>query len=296
MMNKIATIIFGFALVASSIQAKPVEFTPAERTERYFLFSGFSYAACDAVNKARASRGLGEVVESKALAMAGSYLIDHMLREDWIGTSFPSGYTLRNALAQAGYPTNANVQVVVRVASNNNGLFGDGNVAKVLSAADGYNNGMVAFGYFTIWPKLDGGRVNTNQVIGSGTYGGYYEVMLFGSVLPPVAERPLVDMSAMTEKYSFSDARPINLTAKKGQRVKKAIVESPRYIVGKAKVKGKLPPGLKFSAKQGRFVGKPKKKGNYRVVVTANYRKRANANATGVDGGQVSTVYIIRVR
>lgn len=281
--------------------AKPVEFAAEEKGQFFGLFAGSAYRACEVVQKARADRGLSTVTESRELALAGFYLIDRMLREDWVGTEFPSGYTLQDALKQAGYPNGAQVRAVVRVSNDDLGFWGYGgsSILKAISSKDGFSPEMKAFGYFTVNPGFDSGRVNTNQEVGRLVFGGDYEVMLFGTEAPVTAGRPLVNLAKLSKKYRMTEAKPISsVSIKRGRRLNQRLVQGPprRYIRGRAKVEGRMPKGIRFIASQARFVGKAQKKGRYKLRVLANYKRRNGENGVGVDGGFVESTVIIRVR
>jgi len=281
---------------------QPFNYDGQEKEWPYSLYAGDAYRACKSVNDARVARGLPELVESIVLANAGRRLIDHMLREDWVGTSFPSGYSLAAALAEVGYPPEASVKAVIRVSSvaDFKGYFGSGYYTKAAAQAcsveDGFNPNLTAFGYFSIEPKSDPGRVDTNTPENGG---GYYEVMLFGSLPPPVGARQLVNFYHVRNQY---DIKPIalaaNIVGQRGFLLNRSVVGSPapRYIVGKARVTGRLPRGVKFNGTQARFYGIPKKKGNFRVRVTAKYRMRKDFTAEGTDGGVKTITVVLRVR
>lgn len=303
-----------FLLVSASwlsAAPQPFGYNPDEKTEKYFFYADCAFRACKSVNTARVSRGLPELVESPQLAAAAGLLIDHMLREDWAGTTFPSGYSLKNALVEAGYPAGAAVSAAIRVApydwanyKENWGYSGQPGTradvaAKACSVRDGLNPGLTAFGYFTVVPPTDAGRLDgTNPDVPSNG-GGHYEVMLFGSVPPVVGERLLVSSYEWGRKYRIRKNTPAaSIVIKRGARLSRGIVATPisEFLIGKAKLKGRLPAGVRFVGAAAKFIGKPKRKGTFKVQVTAKYRQRKNVTSVGIDGGVKTISVVLRVR
>ena len=302
-------ILIGVILVAApsilpSAYASPLPLSQPEQDWPYVLYAGDAFRACQSVNNARLAGGLPELIENPVLADAGRRLLERMLKEDWVGTELPSGYNLTRALAEAGYPSGYEVRAVFRVSKITEwrGYFGDSSglgtnaAAKACSSMDGFNPNLTAFGYFTIEPKSDVGRVDTNT---QDNGGGYYEVMLFGSLPPPVGERPLIDVFKLRNKYNLKLATPAaSIVAKRGFLLNRSVVGTPasKYISGRARIKGRLPKGVRFNGALARFYGTPKKKGNFRVQVIAKYRKRKDFTSDGTDGGVKTISVILRVR
>lgn len=305
----ISIVLFSARMLSAAPQ--PFGYNPDEKTDKFFFYADSAFRACKSVNDARTARGLPELVESPQLATAGRLLIEHMLREDWAGTKFPSGYSLSDALAEAGYPPGAVVTAVIRVApydfanyKKNWGYSGQPGThadvaAKACSAQNGFNPGLTAFGYYVIIPPTDAGRLNgTNPGVPSNG-GGHYEVMLFGSMAPLSGERLLVNSSQWGRDYRIRESTPAaTLVVKRGARLSRSIVGAPisKFMIGRAKIKGRLPAGVRFVGAAAKFVGKPKRRGNFKVQVTANYRKRKNVTAEGTDGGLKTISVILRVR
>ncbi|HEY0257995.1 MAG TPA: Ig domain-containing protein [Candidatus Methylacidiphilales bacterium] len=67
---------------------------------------------------------------------------------------------------------------------------------------------------------------------------------------------------------------------------------SKKQLVGRAKLKGRLPAGVHFNAGTGAFTGTPHRKGVFRVMITATYRKVAGEGASG----RYTSKAILRIR
>jgi hypothetical protein len=301
----------GILLAIPVGEAAPQPPSKKELRWPYSLYAGDAFRACKSVNNARIARGMPELVESPLLADAGRRLINHMLREDWAGTSFPSGYSLKTALTEAGYPADATVSAVIRVAPQTEwkGYFGDSSglgvaAAKACSPNDGFNPGLSAFGYFSIQPLRDAGRVDPTVLADWGgakpeALGGTYEVMLFGTVAPAVGARQIVNFYSVQKQYNIKSTTPAaTIVARRGYFLQRNLVGFPpsKFIFDKARIKGRLPKGVRFNGASASFLGVPKKKGNFRIRITAKYRKRADFTAEGTDGGVKTITVMIRVR
>ena len=279
---------------AQMMPARPIELDPkwGGIYSQYHSWL-FTYKVID---QERTKHGYPSLVEDAKLAYAALTLAQQMIRQDWAGLDLPNGLNVQKAVAQQGYPTYGVVVGLFRASwpksgnLNNDGPFSyyPEHVIRQLSSLNGLNPNIKSFAYASAMAENDRGRVRKIA----------YEVILFGNLAPedygntsyrPVITKPVIPSNKtalLKYKVRRRKLAKITLTAQ----------PSRRYLKGKAKIKGNLPPGLKFNTRKACFDGRPQKKGRYRLKVTARYKRRGGDSQPGTDGGKVTLPVIIKVR
>ncbi|MGH6754310.1 MAG: putative Ig domain-containing protein [Chthoniobacterales bacterium] len=236
------------------------------------------------------------LVQNYQLDVAAMLICREMFRQDWQGANFPDGKTLAYFLAQAGWtgdPSHVIAITLVKPPFHQDELVAEGfnkggnwvakrfpQIANPAVQSFGYATGARRYGH-----DPDGGRVN----------GFYYETTLLCTDAVSVQSEALYDYWKVVPFFSQRGAGlgTTKITGRKGTRlIPRGIVVTSKQLVGRARIKGHLPPGVYFNGHTGRFTGTPRKAGTRRVQITATYRLVGGEGASGTH----TTRAVIRIR
>lgn len=248
-------------------------------------------------NKLRSEVGAQPLIEDAALGRAGLLLLEQVLNQDWLGTSFPNGLTFGEILKQARYTGDANrVRAYFYLADGpwtRHLLHTFAPETDLQAMRSVVSPSFVSFGYAAIdliprdftdhnrpYEGFDAGRVRASG----------YEVVLVSMDAPTVPSRALSDYWKRNQTHPFfkyDNVPAVDLHASRRQPIKGGIVVTPDQKVGVPIVHGRLPKGIHLSATTGKFVGKPRgRKGVYRFTVTANFKMLSRSDVKLLPSGQ----------
>jgi len=260
------------------------------------------------INRQRAAAGVPPLSEDAALGRAGFLIIEQILRQDWLGPSFPNGQDLPAFLQKAGYqgdPRKVKAYIHLAIDSafpsvKTEDLYHSG-MRPLLSMRGALSPLYRSFGYATI--NVD--PVNGNGFVSHGidpyelTDAGRirastYEVVLVSMETPPTPSRLIADWRLNANRHFFTKYDhiiPIAINVRQGARIHGGMVADSRQLGDRPRIKGRLPTGIKLNPVTGQFVGKARKKGVYRFTITATYRLYRGEGCSGL----FSTAGVIRV-
>jgi len=245
-------------------------------------YEGNVAAGLVAVASARRRVGSPPVMENYQLDQAAMAINREMFRQDWQGANFPNGKTLSDFLRQAGWAGDpANVVAITRAKPKLEGLlandfFAIGKVIQDFRPV--IDPSFQTMGYSrtsAFADQPDGGRVSAI----------YYETVLLSRDPVPTSTQAMYSYHGANDLFGRRGASvntPTVIIGHRGKRlVPSGIVVSSQQLVGRAKLKGRLPRGVHFNGTTGKFSGVPRKLGRFHPTVTATYRMVAGEGATG---------------
>gem|GEM_PF-2129194 len=262
-------------------------------------YEGTVAAGLVAVASARLRVGSPPVMENHQLDQAAMTIDREMFRQDWQGSNFPNGKTLADFLRQAGWEGDpANVIAITHAKPNYDGLL-----------ANDYNTFAYIIKNFRLvvdpsfqtmgYAQTTGGHFVDHLItLPDGSQIGYddrpdggrvnavnYETVLLSRDPVPTSTQAIYSYHGANDFFGRRGAAantPTVIVGHRGKRlVPSGIVVSSQQLVGRAKLKGRLPRGVHFNGVTGRFSGVPRKLGRFRPTVTATYRMVAGEGATG---------------
>jgi hypothetical protein len=287
--------------VTGAAGESPVPYSEYESRNEYDSLASYASGAWVGTlrrfNKLRAEAGAQPLVEDSALGRAALLLIEQILNQDWIGTSFPNGLSFDDILKQAGYAGDAGrVKAYFYLADGpwtKHRLYTAAPETDLQAMRSVVSPSFVSFGYAVIdliprdftdhnrpYEGFDAGRVRASG----------YEVVLVSMDAPTAPSRALSDYWKRNQTHPFfkyDNVPTVDLRARRGQPIKGGIVVTPNQKVGVPIVHGRLPKGIHLSAATGKFVGKPRgSKGVYRFTVTVNFKMLSRSDVKLLPPGQ----------
>jgi hypothetical protein len=255
---------------------------------------------------AREQRGLPDLLQNYQLDIAAMGIVREIFRQDWEGVNFPDGKNLAYFLRQAGWTGDpSHVIAIVRARPNVVGTFFYADSLNPGYAIHNFpqliNPAFVTIGYAigsgtkTKWVKTQGGGYVANVTDEGRVDGYYYDAVLLSTDAVPVHTEAMYNLRTLFEYFNHRnpDFFATTVIGRKGVRLNPVnLVATSKQLVGRARIKGHLPPGVHFNGHTGRFSGKPRKAGTRRVQITATYRLVGGEGATGTH----TTRAVIRIR